>query len=106
MLQKFFAAIYEEKAEWGYFVTTAQFASTAYEYASENRIKLIDGIELAKLMKQAYPENNSTNFNVICLDCSDKVSFSIYTDQGKTKLCKNGHPVKSNITWNDINRII
>ncbi|MFQ5730277.1 MAG: restriction endonuclease, partial [Waddliaceae bacterium] len=39
-LQKFFAAIAEEKAQKGFVVTTSQFAKTAVDYAKDNNIEL------------------------------------------------------------------
>jgi restriction system protein len=44
-LQKFYAAIMEEKAAKGIFVTTSGFARTAleYQYVRSNLIELIDG---------------------------------------------------------------
>lgn len=56
MLQKFFAAIYEEKAQGGFFVTTSFFPKTAFEYASKHKIKLVNGYRLVEMMSEAYPE--------------------------------------------------
>jgi len=53
-LQKFWAAMQEEKAVKGLFINTGTFASTAYEYAKKSRIELIDMEGLLKLTKKAY----------------------------------------------------
>jgi len=91
-LQKFFAAIIEEKAYLGYFVTTSTFTDTAYEYAKKSRIKLINGNSLSKLMREAYPENSSEYlYKQMCLECGQIVLFSLDVEENKT--CPNGHTV-------------
>ncbi len=101
-LQKFFAAIVEENAIKGYFVTTSSFANTAEEYSKKSKIDLIDGDELVKLMNKAYPqENDKLNFTAICHQCREAVSFNIY-DSRLTTNCKNGHTVHKDITLEDL----
>lgn len=101
-LQKFFAAIYEEKAVKGFFITTGFFAETAYEYAKDNKIELINGTRLVEGMRKAYPESNDDTVQVMCLACGDIVTFNM--DQGDVprKYCKNKHIVEKNITYNDL----
>lgn len=98
-LQKFFAAIIEEKAEGGYFITTSDFTSTAYEYpkAIDNKIKLINGEKLTKAMISVFPQNNSflKNYTEVCLECGEFVIFS-YPNIKKSN-CTNGHIVLSTI---------
>lgn len=98
-LQKFFAAIYEEKAEGGFFITTSDFTSTAYDYpkAINNKIKLINGEKLSKAMLRVFPINNEflKNYSEVCLECGELVNFNypkiIYAK------CTNGHNVNSTI---------
>lgn len=56
-LQKFFAAMHEEKAIKGFFVSTCGYAHTAIKYARQNNIELIDLKRLASLMSK-----NEQNF--------------------------------------------
>ncbi len=51
-IQKFAGALQGKRARKGIFITTADFAQTAYEYAAsiDSKIILIDGQELARLM--------------------------------------------------------
>lgn len=55
-LQRFFAAISEEKADRGYFVTTSDFTRDSYEYTKSwcKSIYLVNARELIRLMKQSY----------------------------------------------------
>jgi hypothetical protein len=101
-LQKFFAAIHEEKAVKGFFITTSFFAETAYEYAKDNKIELINGTRLVEGMRKAYPESNDDTVQVMCLECGDFVIFNIDQGNGQRKYCKNKHIVEKNITYNDL----
>lgn len=103
-LQKFFAAIYEEKAVKGFFVTTSIFADTAYEYAEANNIELINGSKLIELMQQAYPEQNDDMVEVMCLQCGETVRFDLVFDESK-KYCRNRHPVENNISYSDLQKL-
>ncbi|MCP4705820.1 MAG: hypothetical protein GY865_14570 [candidate division Zixibacteria bacterium] len=93
-MQKFFAAMFEEKADGGIFVTTSDFASTGVKYASENKIKLINGEELSIMMQKAFPEENKNQFNVMCEECGEVLIFAL-TDESNEHLCSNGHAVSS-----------
>lgn len=98
-LQKFFAAIYEEKAEGGFFITTSDYTSTAYDYpkAINNKIKLINGEKLSKAMLRVFPINDKflNNYSEVCLECGELVNFN-YPKIKFTK-CTNGHNVNSTI---------
>ena len=84
-LQKFYAAICEENADGGYFITTSTFPDTVrnYEYVGSNKIILINGLELVKIINDAYPDNNET-YKAMCLACGRINTFSatnIHTKQ-------------------------
>ncbi len=100
-LQKFFAAMHEEKAQKGFFVTTGYFAETAYEYAKENNIDLINGTRLVALMREAYPEANDDSVEVMCPTCGDIVKFDLASSV-TSKYCRTGHQVQNNISYEDL----
>jgi restriction system protein len=97
-LQKFFAAIIEEKAEKGFFVSTSDFKSTAIQYAKDiGKIELINGNQLTSIMREIYPENYNSNLvKIMCEECGDIVEF-IFRNGEINKPCKNGHLVLNNI---------
>jgi HJR/Mrr/RecB family endonuclease len=97
-LQKFMAAIYEEKATKGFFVTTSDFTSSAYTYSESEKIKidLINGKSLMKLYYSVYPHYTEyMKYNMICEVCGCNVEF-IYPGSVQST-CKNNHKVFSNI---------
>lgn len=94
-LQKFFAAMFEENAEKGYFVTTAGFASTAIKYARDNNIVLINLSKLIALMKQAFPEKSSENVRVKCLECGSLYVFAL---KEKKRQCSCGNWVTNDLS--------
>lgn len=97
-LQKFFAAMKEEKAVGGFFVTTGRFAKTAVEYAEKNAIELIPGNHLVSMMHQAFPESEKEDsVRVMCLECGEVVVFSLRSDQTQ-KRCRKGHLVNNDFT--------
>jgi len=92
-LQKFFAAMVEEEALKGFFVTTGNFSQPAIEYGRENNIEMINHHELIDMMKQAFKGNHaSDSYTVLCENCGDLVEFDIHATD-KNKLCKNNHTV-------------
>lgn len=98
-LQKFYAAIMEEKADKGIFVTTSGFARTAleYEYVKSNLIELIDGKTLAHMMIRAFPESSdSEKYAVMCLQCGSQVMFDLLAGEFR-KMCPNNHPVNNDL---------
>src|SRR5258708_40186259 len=54
-LQIFLAAMKEEAVEAGLYLNTGKFASTAYEYALQNHIQLIDKEKFPTLINTAFP---------------------------------------------------
>ncbi|MHB8580661.1 MAG: restriction endonuclease [Ignavibacteriaceae bacterium] len=94
ILQKFFAAIIEEKAEKGFVVTTSDFKSTAIKYAQDiGKIELINGSRLVLMMRDLYPENFDSNIvKIMCGKCGEVVNFS-FNESANNKQCKNGHIV-------------
>ena len=57
-LQKFFAAMKEDRARKGFFITTSRFTRTAIEYGRKNNIELIDLERLLSLMLEAFPQDS------------------------------------------------
>ena len=98
-LQKFYAAVMEEKADKGIFVTTSGFARTAldYEFVGSNLIELIDGTTLAHMMIRAFPESSdSEKYAVMCLQCGSRVMFDLLAGESH-KMCPNNHPVNNDL---------
>jgi restriction system protein len=93
-LQKFYAAICEENADGGYFITTSTFPDTArkYEYVESNKIILINGLELVKIINDAYPDNNET-YTAMCLACGKINTFSA-TEIHTKQECECGNSVE------------
>jgi len=97
-IQKFYAACIEENVEKGFFVTTSDFTSSAKEYPNDigNKIQLVNGISLIKLMENAYPSNvENDNYELVCGTCGDIVQFELNGELEKK--CKGNHIVKSNV---------
>lgn len=97
-LQKLYAAIMENKAYKGFFVTTSDFKSTAKDYVKniDNKIKLINGKDLLKLIGEAYPDTFvSERYNEVCPMCGEFVEFVFPID--KVKRCSLNHTVNSTI---------
>lgn len=106
MLQKFFAAMHEEKAYKGFFVTTSDFSAPACEYARKNRIELVNGHRLIKMIHMAYPSNNPNDglkAKVMCLECEDIVIFDLLSDK-HDKYCINKHNTTININLSDLKK--
>jgi hypothetical protein len=101
-LQRFFAAMHEEKATGGFFVSTGRFARPAREYAADNRIKLYDRDSLPSLVNEAYP--TMTDFpqaQAVCLRCGSTATVPV-GDTPETGHCQNGHEVIGNIVRTDL----
>lgn len=75
-LQKFFAAMVEEKADGGFVVTTGKFTNTAIKYAKNKNITLIDLDQLIRLIEQALPRSVPTKFRVMCPECGEIIEFT------------------------------
>ncbi len=93
-LQKFFAAMHEEDANKGFFVTTGYFAKTAYEYAESNNIVLISGTKLIALMQEAYPEKYSDTVSLLCDVCGEVNRYNS-TISSKHIPCICGNQIKT-----------
>ncbi len=95
-LQKFYAAIIEEKADFGFFVTSSDFTSTSESYVKDinNQIKLINGMELIDLMKYNFPnEGKDERFTLKCRYCGENVQFG-YPFESIIK-CPNNHKIST-----------
>lgn len=98
-LQKFYAAIMEEKADNGFFITTSGFARTAlaYDYVRTNLIELVDGKTLAHMMIRAFPAaSDSEKYRVMCLLCGCEVIFDLLAGESN-KACCNNHLVDNDL---------
>lgn len=101
-LQKFYAAIVEEEASIGFFVTTSEFAKTAYEYAPKFKIELVNGARLVSLMNEAFSDQIPVDkIKVMCLQCGDIVDFAV-SSNNETRTCRNGHIVSCNINIDNL----
>jgi restriction system protein len=99
MLQKFYAAVMEEKADKGFFVTTSNFAKTAfaYEYVRSGLIELIDGEKLGQLMIMAFHDSvEAERYSVMCIECGEVVTFDLAIGETE-KNCSNGHCISNNL---------
>lgn len=96
-LQKFYAAIIEDNAELGYFVTTSDFTSTSKSYIKDigRKIKLINGSELINMMKSAFPnEGDEEKFMLMCRECGENVDFGFPFENFIS--CSNNHALITN----------
>lgn len=103
-LQKFYAAIMEERANGGFFVTTSYFSHAAmeYEFVRTGLIKLVNGETLTDMMLQAYPESRGPmTYRAMCLECGCSVIFDLGSNQGQAN-CANGHVVTSDVRADQI----
>ena len=90
-MQKFFAAIHEENAKGGFFVTTGQFSGPARDYAPNYNIKMIGPDDLVSMMKEAFPDSGPEGVRrVMCLQCGEVLEVQVSTDRSK-HLCSQGH---------------
>jgi restriction system protein len=97
-LQKFFAAIVQEKAIKGYFITTSDFTTAALNYPVDvdDKVELFNGERLMELFHTAFPNQSTTfQYEMVCKECGDKVPF---VHPGKSEgFCSKGHQVISDI---------
>jgi hypothetical protein len=68
-LQILYAAMTEERAYGGYFVTTGRFARTTHEFAKGKRIQLIDQAGLVGLHAKLPVSSSLGNYAVQCSEC-------------------------------------
>jgi ssDNA-binding Zn-finger/Zn-ribbon topoisomerase 1 len=93
-LQKLFAALTEEHADGGIFVTTAGFTRSAVEYGKMYGIELVDGVRLPTLMYKAFPLDSTERYlEVMCLECEEVVKFTFPPEVAVLK-CSAGHEVR------------
>lgn len=96
MLQKFYAAMVEEKSKIGFFIATCSFTASAIEYGQKFGIELIDTEKLLNLINIAYPNNSELNYvNCMCFECGEIIQIAI--NDHETHHCSNGHPIKNDI---------
>lgn len=92
-LQKFYAALVEEKALKGFFVATCGFSMPAKDYVKDKNIDLIGMANLKRLIKETYGTKNEDIYKTMCLECGAVVHFS-FDENTHEKMCINGHYVK------------
>jgi hypothetical protein len=91
-LQKFYAAVSDDSATYGHFITTGTFTNDAKEYAATHPIELIDGGELVKLMFKSRPSPSTEDkYSSMCEVCGEIVFHRLRIPQPVT--CVNSHPV-------------
>ena len=95
LLQKLVGAMHGQASK-GFFVTTSTFANTAYSYAKEANIELIDQNKLMELYRKHFQTNDISTNQVVCLECGEVVEF-IYPSHGVIKKCSKGHNVTNNL---------
>ncbi len=93
-IQKFHSAILDERAKFGYFVTTSDFTQGCkdYQFVRNEKIRLIGEFELSKLIISTYPPSTDglTYAKTICIQCGE-----IQNQKFNSKtFCKNNHPLR------------
>jgi hypothetical protein len=85
--------MHEEKADRGFFVTTAGFSTPAREYAQQVGIELVPGTRLLALMAHVgLSESSSDEYTLRCPECGVQVPFSLDAEMESSR-CANGHRV-------------
>jgi restriction system protein len=93
ILQKLHSAMITESASGGIMVTTSSFSGPAEDFAKKTGIQLIDGESLAKLMREAYPNEAKADVtHSMCTRCGQIIEFEASPKPSK-KTCSNGHVV-------------
>ena len=101
-IQIFAAAMRDEAADGGIYITTGTFARTATEYAAKNGIDTYDRVGLPFLVNQAYPVPlDISKARLMCCECGSVVSLPV-ADSPVPGTCSNGHSATSNITKADL----
>jgi len=96
MLQKFYAAMVEEKSKIGFFIATCSFTSSAIEYGQKFGIELIDTEKLLNLTNIAYPNSSKLDYiKCMCHECGEVVQIDL--NDHETHYCSNGHPLINDI---------
>jgi hypothetical protein len=101
-IQKFVAAMHDEKAAGGFYVNTGRFSPEATKYAKAHAIVTYDRHTFASLVLQAYPvKGDAQTAATMCLDCGLVVSINIGDSPVSTQ-CPEGHTVTNTITPADL----
>lgn len=96
-LQKFFAAISEEKAVKGFYVTTSSFTKTAMDYAGNNNIELVDGRELINIMRKVQTGFiDEDTYRALCRMCGKIVIFNLKKNNTH-EVCECGYKIELNL---------
>ncbi len=101
-IQKFAAAMHDEKAIGGFYVSTGKFSLDAKRYAGEHDILLYDAFTFPTLVLQAYPmPKDAKSAKTLCLECGAVVDFMVEDTTSAAK-CPKGHNVRSTIKTSDL----
>lgn len=101
-LQLFYAAVIEDKAKEGWFVTTSSFGKTAFEYVVDKPLRLIDGEELAGLVARfADVDSRGLVYRVLCVECGRQLEEEIRSSDWPVR-CPCGKTLSFLISENDI----
>jgi hypothetical protein len=99
------AAMHDESAHGGFFISTGRFTSTAIEYARQNRIELYDRTSLPILVNKAYgPAERVSPLKVICQQCGQLVLIEVdfAKDELGSALCPQSHLVTPGFRLSDL----
>ncbi len=101
-IQKFVAAMHDEKAVGGFYVNTGRYSPEAKKYAGEHKIVAYDRHTFPSLVLEAYPVlEDATVAKTMCLACGAIVEISV-AESPVSALCSNGHTVTNTITPADL----
>jgi HJR/Mrr/RecB family endonuclease len=100
-LQKFYAAILDDGAVLGYFVTTGSFTKGAVEWAATKPIELIDGTTLLRRMLESKPlVASDDSYKSLCRQCGRSVIQQLRVPA--VVRCEAGHEVEPTLTVDDV----
>lgn len=95
-LQRLVGAMKDLDADEAMFVTTSSYSEPAREFANRQGIRLLGGVELARLIREVRGTCDvSGMFTLLCPECEVETEFSC-RDDVTAKRCLNGHQVTAN----------
>ena len=101
-LQIFFAAMTDDSATYGHFVSTGAFTKDAIDFAAAHRIELIDGAKLLRYMFDSKPlSSDDDKYKSMCEICGKTVFHRLRAPQPVK--CTDGHEVSPTL---DIGQVL
>lgn len=101
-IQKFVAAMVDERASGGFYVNTGRYSPAAKKYAEGHNVVIYDRHTFPSLVLQAYPvAEDSKTAATMCIECGEVVSILV-SDQIVTARCALGHEVSNTITLGNL----